>query len=151
MNSVLLLHNIFSLSLSEENPKIFIWIVDFSYLLNARIHFNIDCSIAIILALISQYFHYIDFKNNKTPTYLKPFEMIEGLVSPQSFELTDKADISKFIQLCKKWFLFTKIYSNITKIAVLICYTLLIISCPLIPLIIYVLRTRAILTIQCQQ
>ena len=125
LNCVILLHNIFSLSLSEENPEIFIWIVDFSYFIKARIHFNVAFSFGLILTLISQYLHYMDFKNNKTPTYLKPFEMIEGLVSPQSIKFTDKVEIIKFIKLCQKWFTLSKtgILLNIIVLLVRVyCY-----------------------------
>ena len=78
LNFIFIFHSILSLSLSKENPEVFIWIVDPSYFINARIHFNVGVIILLAFALISQYLHYKDYKSNKTPNYLKPFQIIEG-------------------------------------------------------------------------
>ena len=54
-----------------------------------------------LLAFVSQIIHYWNFKNNIKPSYLKPFAMISGLVSPKSIGLTDSEDIRKLINRYK--------------------------------------------------
>ena len=101
INIIFLFRAYLSLLLRDENPKVFIWIVDSAYFINAKIHFNVALIVGLILSLISQYLYYNDYKNNKPPNYLKPFEMMSGLVSPQSIGLTDRVQIIQFIKISK--------------------------------------------------
>ncbi len=40
-----------------------------------------------LLALFSQLLHYWKYYKNESPSYLEPFEMISGLVSPKVLDL----------------------------------------------------------------
>ena len=122
--------------------------MDFSYFINARIHFNISIIIGCIVSLIPQYLHYKDYKNNKTPTYLKPFEMTEGLVSPQSIGLTDKVQIIQFIKLSKKLHLICNIYTKylVPFLTLFIPSFVMYFNSPIILFILYVMPINLITT-----
>ena len=50
--------------------------------IDMKIHGNTVMSCIAILSLISQAIHYYKYKNNIKPSFLKPFEMMSGLISP---------------------------------------------------------------------
>jgi hypothetical protein len=63
-----------------------------------------------ILALILQLLHYWKDYKNESPSYLKPFEMICGLVSPKSFGLINREDVRHLLNKSKQMFeILTKI------------------------------------------
>ena len=64
----------------DENKNWALYIEDYSYFLNARIHVNILMIFIFMISLVSQILNYYNYKNNIKPSYLKPFEMISGLV-----------------------------------------------------------------------
>jgi hypothetical protein len=68
-------------------------IADFNYFLNYRYFMNSGIIIWGILALILQLLHYWKYYKNESPSYLKPFEMICGLVSPKSIGLIIREDM----------------------------------------------------------
>jgi hypothetical protein len=51
LNNIILAKSITCLLISAENPQLFILLFDFSFFLNARIHYNICAAIIIILTL----------------------------------------------------------------------------------------------------
>jgi len=95
---------VISLLLSDDDKYISMILGDWSHLLNVRVHFNICASLVISIPLVSQIIHYYNFKNDIKPSYLKPFEMMSGLCSPQSIGLTNEADIYKMLRLSKMLF-----------------------------------------------
>ena len=101
------------------------------------------------LTLIAQYLHYKDYKNNKRPKYLKPFQMIEGLISPQSIGLINKVEIIQFIKLTKKLLFISNLYSTkLFPIVGIICSIFpMIINCSLIILIVYILPISAVIVL----
>jgi len=109
-NWMILLKSLISLLLPDENPEYFVIIADYSYFIKARIHYNMSLIITLLLTFISQYLHYRNYRNNKFPTYLKPFEMISGLTSPLSVGLTDKVKIYKFVKLSKQSFFVCELF-----------------------------------------
>jgi hypothetical protein len=130
-----------SLMVSEENPELFIILFDFSYFLNARIHVNI-CGIFIsILTLVSQLLHYIDYKKNLKPSYLKPFDMMSGLVSPKSIGLTNEVKIYKLLNISKQLFFICDIITKkLVPILLLIIFNWPMIKvCSLKQLILYII------------
>jgi hypothetical protein len=52
-------------------------------------------------ALCSQILHYINFKHNTKPSYLRVFEMISGSVPPQKIGISDEKELNKLIKLFK--------------------------------------------------
>jgi hypothetical protein len=81
---------------------------DFSYFLNDRYFMQSTQIIWGILALISQSLHYWKYYKNESPSYLKPFEMISGLVSPKSIGLMDREDINQLLNKSKLMFKVSK-------------------------------------------
>src|SRR5579862_4552554 len=79
----LFIRQIISLCASEEDPQIFVYIGDFGYFYNTRVHLAAAAAFITFLGLISQILHYLNYKNGIKPSYLKPLQMISGLVSPQ--------------------------------------------------------------------
>jgi hypothetical protein len=71
----------------------------FNYFLNDRYFMNSYIIIWGILALFSQLLHCWKYYKNESPSYLRLFEMICGLVSPKSIGLIKREDV---IHLLKK-------------------------------------------------
>ncbi len=84
----------------KEDKYRLLLIRDNTYFLNGRYFVNSAAIMQGSLALCSQLFHYWKYYKNESPSYLKPFEMISGLVSPKSIGLTNREDIN---QLLKKF------------------------------------------------
>jgi len=57
-----------------------------------------------LLALFSQTLHYWKYYKNESPSYLKPFEMISGLVSPKSIGIINRKDINELLKKSKLMF-----------------------------------------------
>ncbi len=60
------------------------------------------------LGLFSQILHYWKYYKNESPSYLKPFEMICGLVSPKSIGLINKEHINQLLNKSKLMFKVSK-------------------------------------------
>jgi hypothetical protein len=103
VNSIFLLRILISLLTPKDYNYLFIIIGDFSYFLGIRIHFNIACGLYILLAMTSQLIYYYNYKNDIKPNFL---EMMSGLVSPKSTDLTNKEQIYKMLRIYRISFLF---------------------------------------------
>jgi hypothetical protein len=151
LNVIFLAKSVTSLLLTEENPELFIIIFDFSYFINARIHFNVCAIVMILLSIISQILHYINYKKNLKPSYLKPFKMMSGLVSPQSIGLTNEVKIYKFLKISKQLFFICDIFTG--KMVPIIALTLYILPmikvCSLKLLIFYIIPMDIIYAFCC--
>jgi len=101
IQSQLLIRCLISLFSSGNNPNLYIIIGDLGYFMNARVHIDIATSLTTFLSIISQILHYNNYRNGIKPSYLKPFEMMSGLVSPQSIGLTNREDVYKMIKMSK--------------------------------------------------
>ena len=98
-----------SLSVFEENPEIFVYIGDVGYFIKARYHYAVACGLIMLISLISQILHFINYKKSIKPSYMRPFEMMSGLTSPQSIGLNDEEEIRKMIRISKYLFKVCKI------------------------------------------
>jgi len=139
INIISIIRTIISLHLPEDNVKLFIINGDFSYFLGIRTHFNIAYILYILLALTSQIIHYINYKNDIKPSYLKPFAMMSGLIPPQSIGLTDKDKIYKMIKLSKLLFFVCRL--NNERIIPVISFTVnflpFLINCSVLDIILF--------------
>ncbi len=90
---------------------------DWIYFYNDRIHMSITQAMYGLIALISQLLNYWYFKNNIKPLYLKPFEMMSGLVSPQSIGLSNREDIEKLLKRSRILFLISGIATKTAPFA----------------------------------
>jgi len=111
IQSYLLIQSLISLFSSENNPDFYIIIGEFAYYIDARVHIDIAASLITFLSIVSQILHYMNYRNGIKPSYLKPFEMMSGLVSPQSIDLTNKDDVYKIIKMAKILFYVWKFVS----------------------------------------
>ncbi len=85
----------------------FVVIGDWPYYLGAKFHLNMSVASFQCLALINQIIHYLNYRKNIKPSYLKLFEMLSGLVSPQSLGLTNEEDINRLAKRSKLYFRLT--------------------------------------------
>jgi hypothetical protein len=82
---------------------------DFTHLLNDRYFINLAVVLFELLALSSQILHYWKYYKNESPSYLKTFEMLSGLVSPKSIGLTNGKDINQLLKKSKLMFKVSKL------------------------------------------
>jgi hypothetical protein len=95
--------------LMKEDKYILLLIGDFDYFLNGRNFFNTATVLFASTALFSQLLHYWKYYKNESPSYMKPFEMISGLVSPKSIGLINREDINQLLNKSKNMFKFSRI------------------------------------------
>src|SRR5258708_11589316 len=87
---ILCIRCIISMTLPEQKPEFYMMIGDLCYFLNLRIKFN-GCLIAFYLFGIScNAVQYWNYRHGIRPTYLRPFQLMAGFISPQRIGLTDK-------------------------------------------------------------
>jgi hypothetical protein len=98
---VQMLKSITAILMKEDKYRLLL-IGDFDYFLNGRNFFNAT----------NELLHYWKYYKNESPSYLKPFEMISGLVSPKSIGLIDREDINQLLNKSKLMFKVSK-FSNI--------------------------------------
>jgi hypothetical protein len=101
VNTIYVSRLIVSLLTDEENSYVFAMIGDYSYYHKMRIHFNIAMLFYTILGIISQLINFWYYNNNKRLSFLKPFDMMSGLVSPKSIGLTIESNIKELIKRSK--------------------------------------------------
>jgi hypothetical protein len=116
INSIFIIRLVIVLLSSEDNSDLLIILGDYSHYYNVRIHLNIAFSQLISISLISQliniWYYYKDIK----PSFLKPFEMMSGLVSPKSIGLKNKPEIYRLLKRSKILFILCLINSYISPL-----------------------------------
>ena len=93
---VQILKSITAILMKEDKYRLLL-IGDYAYFLNGKYFLNSALILWSSLALFSQSLHYWKYYKNESPSYLKPFEMISGLVSPKSIGLINREDINQLI------------------------------------------------------
>ena len=112
LNLIVLVKCLISLLFPNDYNKLFIIIGDFGYLLGLRIHVNIGYALYMFLAMTSQLIYYYNYRNDIKPTFLKVFEMMSGLVSPESIGLTNEKQIYKLIKLSKRLLFICELFTE---------------------------------------
>jgi hypothetical protein len=82
---------------------------NFDYFLNGRDFHNTTNVLFASLALFLQLLHYWKYYKNESPSYLKLFETISGLVSTKSIGLINRKDINQLLNKSKIMFQFSRI------------------------------------------
>jgi len=104
---VQILKSITAILMKEDKYRLLL-IGDFTYFLNGRYFLNSALILWASLALFTQILHYWKYYKNESPSYLKPFEMICGLVSPKSIGLINREDINQLLNKSKLMFKVSK-------------------------------------------
>jgi hypothetical protein len=105
--SVQILKSITAILMKEDKYRLLL-IGDFTYFINGRYFLNTSIILIASLLLISQLLHYWKYYKNESPSYLKPFEMISGWVSPKSIGIIDREHINQLLNKSKLMFKFSK-------------------------------------------
>ncbi len=105
--SAQMLKSITAILMKEDKYRLLL-IRDFDYFLNGRYFLTTSTVLFGSLALFSQILHYWNYYVNKSPSYLKPFEMICGLVSPKSIGLINREHINQLLNKSKLIFKVSK-------------------------------------------
>jgi len=151
LNIFVFIRCIICLSLPNSRDDILLIIGDFSYIYDLKIHWNTFIIVVGLLVFIYQMIHYYNFKNDIKPEYLKPFEMISGLVSPQSIGLTNESDIHKIMRMSRISF---KLCNLATKVVMpLVAFTISItafsLKCNVKQLIVFAIPHSLLLAYYC--
>jgi hypothetical protein len=113
----------------KEDKYRLLLIGDFAYFLNGRYFINLALIIWGSLALSIQSLHYWKCYKIKSSSYLKPFDMISGLVSPKSIGLMNREDINHLLKKNRLMFGFSRILTiGFTFVAFCLSIILMIIS-----------------------
>jgi hypothetical protein len=113
---VQILKSITAIIMKEDKHR-FLLMGEFNYFLNDRYFLNSVIILWGSLALFSQLLHYWKYYKNESPSYLKPFEMICGLVSPKSIGLINREHINELIKKSKIIFKVSKFLTFCTSFA----------------------------------
>ena len=97
------LKTVLSLTLikDEDKDSLFLLFGDIGHFMKFRYQVNRAVVAYALIGMSSQIITYSNYKNAIKPSYLKPFEMMSGLVSPQSIGLTNRKDIYKLVKRSK--------------------------------------------------
>jgi hypothetical protein len=104
---VQILKSMTAILMKEDKYKLLL-IGDYTYFLNGRYFINLAIILWAFMALCSQSLHYWKYYNNESPSYLKPFEMISGFVSPKSIGFINIEDINQLLNKSKLMFKVSK-------------------------------------------
>jgi hypothetical protein len=100
---VQILKSITAILMKEDKYRLLL-IGDFDYFLNGKNFFNATAVLFASLALFIQLLHYWKYYKKENPSYMKPFEMICGLVSPKSIGLINREHINQLLNKSKLMF-----------------------------------------------
>ena len=100
--TIYLVTKVVTCSLGDDNWTIFLLLGSTGYLIGIRQHFDMLFILASILALSSQLIYYYNYKMGITPTFLRLFQMMSGLVPPKAIGLTDERFVFKLTKRTHK-------------------------------------------------
>ncbi len=102
-----------SLTFSESDQRLLIYIGDWSYFIpGIRIHLNLFVINFWGLSLVSQLICLL--RKGYTQSWLKPFSMMSGIISPKSIELLRAKDVKKLLKRTKILFFMASMSNNVT-------------------------------------
>ncbi len=102
-----ILKSITAILMKEDKYRLLL-IGDFAYFLNGGNFLNSSIILCGISAFISQLLHYWKYYKNESPSFLKPFEMICGLVSPKSTGFINREHINQLLNKSRLMFKVSK-------------------------------------------
>ena len=111
INVMFILRSILLLSLNDDNYNNYLYMGDYAFFLDKELSIYLNCVILFVLffLIVSHLMHFWYYKKDIKPSYLKPFEMMSGLVSPKSIGLTDTDVVYRLIKTSKTLLIILKI------------------------------------------
>jgi hypothetical protein len=109
-----LFRSIISILLNSKNKELRLYLGDACYFLNIKIIGNLIFLCLNQLSLLLCLSHYYYYINDVKFSFMKPFDMMCGLVSPKSIDITNCDDIRKILKKGKVLF---KYYYEISRFA----------------------------------
>lgn len=100
----------FAMVLPPEDDRIFFLIGDYPHYMNIGFHYNISYLFCGLIIISLQSIHFFYFWRDIEPSYLKPFQLISGLITGRDIGLTDTNHILSFTKYSKLLLHLTKYY-----------------------------------------
>ena len=99
-----LITNVILLVNNGKNELIVLIFGDFSHILGIGIQYKIAFIFTLIFTISIQLIYYYNYWKGIEPTFLSVFEMMSGLVTPNSIGLSDPQSVRRFINTSKTLF-----------------------------------------------
>ena len=93
-----LITNVILLINNGKNELIVLIFGDFSHILEFGIQYKITMISTLIFIISNQLIYYYNYWKGIEPTFLSVFEMMSGLVTPNSIGLSDPQSVRRFIK-----------------------------------------------------
>src|SRR5260370_35297467 len=97
--------------ITKERKSWFIYLADIPYFLNVQKQLNFGALQIYLFSITLQLLHIYLYYKHIYPTFLNPFHMISGLISPKSIGITNRETILKLINRSKFCFLICNLNS----------------------------------------
>ena len=129
---ITIIKSIISLSLIEWkiNENILVLIGDWTHFLGVRVHANIMLILCSSFVIYSQFSHFINHRKFVKQTYLTPFVMLAGRVSPLTIGMRSANDVQRMVELSKLMFTCTRYISQSFAISGVIFASVLLFNMP---------------------
>src|SRR5258708_7370413 len=109
----LVLRQLVSILIPQQNPEFYAFIGDMTYFFGASwFSFSISLISVTIIALSSQLLSFYNFMNGIKPRDLCVFWMLSGLITPISIGIHDKQVVIKLLSFTRKCIQFKQIITN---------------------------------------
>ena len=81
----------------NRTKQFYLYIGDFGYFMNMRVHLNMTAGLVIWMGVLSQVIHFYNYMIDRRPTYMRVFNMMSGQLTPHSIGLTDENTIKTLL------------------------------------------------------
>ena len=100
--SLFLIERLITISSAEDNHQLFVHLACFGYFLGVRKEFDLFFIMCSLMVLISQLINFYNYRKCIKPTFLRVFQMMAGLETPQSLGLTNREEILKLLKTTRR-------------------------------------------------
>ena len=87
-----------SLLIHSNDRRVCLLLGDFPYFIGLQWHLGISCVLHGLVPVFSQTIHLWYYWKGIEPTYLRPFLMMSGMISPESIGLTDSRIVERLLK-----------------------------------------------------
>ena len=111
--SQLIIRQLVSILIPQQNPEFYAIIGDFTYFFGkVWVNASIGMIVVSTIALFSQLLNFYNFMNGIKPRDLSVFSMLSGLITPISIGIHDKQVVIKLLTFSRKCIKYTEIITN---------------------------------------